>query len=35
LTLEDDVVDWVLAHAKVIDKACTFDEIMNKGQTAG
>ncbi len=35
LTLEDDVVDWVLGHAKVTDKACTFDEIMNKGQTAG
>lgn len=34
LTLEDEVVDWILAHAKVIDKACTFDEIMNKGQTA-
>ncbi len=35
LSLEDDVVDWVLGHAKVTDKACTFDEIMNKGQTAG
>jgi len=35
LSLEDDVVDWVLGHAKVTDKACAFDEIMNKGQTAG
>jgi trigger factor len=35
LALEDDVVDWVLGHANVTDKACTFDEIMNKGQTAG
>ena len=34
LALEDNVVDWVLAHAEVTDKACTFDEIMNKGQTA-
>ncbi len=34
LALEDAVVDWILAHAKVTDKACTFDEIMNKGQTA-
>ncbi len=34
LSLEDNVVDWVLEHANVTDKACTFDEIMNKGQTA-
>ena len=34
LALEDSVVDWVLGHASVSDKACTFDEIMNKGQTA-
>jgi trigger factor len=34
LALEDGVVDWVLEHATVTDKACTFDEIMNKGQTA-
>lgn len=34
LALEDNVVDWVLEHADVTDKACTFDEIMNKGQTA-
>lgn len=34
LAMEDGVVDWVLGHASVTDKACTFDEIMNKGQTA-
>jgi trigger factor len=34
LALEDGVVDWVLEHVSVTDKACTFDEIMNKGQTA-
>jgi trigger factor len=34
LAMEDGVVDWVLEHATVTDKACTFDEIMNKGQTA-
>ena len=35
LSLEDNVIDWVLEHANVTDKPCTFDEIMNKGQTAG
>jgi len=34
LALEDGVIDWVLGHVDVTDKACTFDEIMNKGQTA-
>lgn len=34
LALEDGVVDWILGHAEVEEKACTFDEIMNKGQTA-
>ncbi len=29
LALEDQVVDWVLAHAKVQDKASTFKELMN------
>ena len=33
LSLEDNVVDWVLEHANVTDKPTTFDEIMNKGQT--
>jgi len=27
--LEDQVVDWVLAHAKVHDKGSTFKELMN------
>ena len=30
LALEDNVVAWVLAHAKVEDKAMTFDELMGK-----
>ncbi len=34
VVLEDVVVDWALAHANVTEKVCTFDEIMNKGQTA-
>lgn len=29
LTMEDQVVDWVLAHAKVQDKHSTFKELMN------
>lgn len=29
LALEDQVVDWVLAHAKVKDKAGSFKELMN------
>jgi trigger factor len=29
LTLEDQVVDWVLGHAKVQQKASTFKELMN------
>jgi len=29
LTLEDQAVDWVLAHAKVHDKPSTFREVMN------
>ena len=33
LSLEDNVVDWVLEHANVRNKPSTFDEIMNKGQT--
>ena len=27
--MEDQVVDWVLAHAKVQDKSSTFKELMN------
>jgi trigger factor len=29
LALEDQVVDWVLAHAKVHERASTFKELMN------
>jgi trigger factor len=29
LAMEDQVVDWVLAHAKVQDKGSTFKELMN------
>jgi trigger factor len=29
LALEDQVVDWVLAHAKVREKGSTFKELMN------
>jgi trigger factor len=29
LALEDQAVEWVLAHAKVHDKASTFKELMN------
>jgi trigger factor len=29
LALEDQVVDWILAHAKVRDTASTFKEVMN------
>ncbi len=35
LALEDVVINWVLTNAKVTEKASSFDEIMNKGQTAG
>ena len=28
LAMENNVVDWVLANAKVIDKPVTFDELM-------
>lgn len=34
LAVEEEIVDWFLDHANVTEKACTFDEIMNKGQTA-
>jgi hypothetical protein len=30
LVLEDNVVAWVLNHAKVEDKAVDFDEFMGK-----
>jgi trigger factor len=28
LAVENNVVDWVLAHAKAVDKGITFDELM-------
>ncbi len=31
LALEDNVVNWVLAKAKVVDKAIGFDELMGSG----
>ncbi len=34
LALEDEVIDFVLSNAKVTEKPASFDEIMNKGQTA-
>ncbi len=34
LALEDVVINWVLTNAKVTEKPSSFDEIMNKGQTA-
>lgn len=34
VTLEDMAVEFVLAQAKVTDKAVTFDALMNPGQTA-
>jgi len=29
LALEDQVVDWILAHAEVHEKPSTFKELMN------
>jgi len=29
LALEDQVVDWILSHAKVHEAASTFKELMN------
>jgi FKBP-type peptidyl-prolyl cis-trans isomerase (trigger factor) len=29
LALEDQVVDWILDHAKVRQKVSTFKELMN------
>jgi len=31
LALEDNVVNWVLSKAKVVDKAFSFDELMGSG----
>jgi len=32
--VEDNVVEWVLAQAKVSDKSFTFEELMEQGQQA-
>ena len=32
LVLENNVVDWVLANAKVVEKPITFDELMESRQ---
>ena len=34
LVMEDDVVEWIVEHAKVNDEKTTFDAIMNRGQTS-
>jgi trigger factor len=31
LAMENNVVDWVLAHAQVADKDVAFDELMGNG----
>lgn len=33
LVFEDQVVDWVLEHAQVVDEPTSFDRILNPGQT--
>ena len=32
LVIEDNVVEWALSSAKVLDKAIVFDELMGQGQ---
>ena len=32
VVIEDNVVEWALASAKVLDKAIAFDELMGQGQ---
>ena len=34
LVMEDEVVDWIVEHAKVNDEKSTFDAIMKGGQTS-
>lgn len=34
LVMEDEVVEWIVEHAKVNDEKTTFDAIMNRGQTS-
>ena len=31
LVVENNVVDWMLANAKVVDKPIAFDELMGNG----
>ena len=33
LVFEDQVVDWVLEHAQVVDEPTSFDRVLNPGQT--
>ena len=33
LVFEDQVVDWILEHAQVVDEPTSFDRILNPGQT--
>ncbi len=33
LVMEDQVVDWLLSRADVVDKQSSFDEIMNPQKT--
>lgn len=35
LVLEEQVVDWVMDHAKVSDKAMSFKEVISAGASAG
>ena len=35
LVFEEQVVEWVLEHARVTDEATSFDRILNHGQTRG
>ena len=35
MVVEDQVVDWVLEHARVSDRESSFDEIMNRNTQAG
>ena len=32
VVIEDNVVEWALSSAKVLDKAVAFDELMGQGQ---
>lgn len=34
LVMEDEIVEWIVHHAKVRDEETTFDAIMKRGQTS-